>query len=260
MTSQVDICNRALFAIASRSSISSINPSDGSTEANACALLFQPTYEMLARAAYWNVFRKQATLSLIQAASGTPENPSGTSLPAPATPWLYAYAYPPDSLMVRYLLPPYTVTGSGVSPFAGIGWAQATSMTPNTPFAVAYATDSSGDPLRVILTNLSQAQAVYTVNLPLPDYWDATFQEAMVAALGAKLVPGLTGNLAMMSGQIKIATALVMDARKSDGIEGLTVVDHIPDWITVRGYGGYFGNGQWGSNVYSPYGSLDWGG
>lgn len=215
---------------------------------------------MLGRSAYWNCLRKQVTLTLLKAADGTPENQNGTTLPLPASPWLYAYAYPADCLLLRYLLPPYTVTNTGISPLAGIGWAQSNTMTPNTPFAVAYDTDINGDPMRVVLTNLSQAQAVYTVDCEDPDQWDSSFQEALVAGLGAKLVMGLTGNMQVAAAQIRVATAIVMDARRSDGIEGLTVVDHIPDWITVRGYDGYWGQGQWGSNCWTPYGSLAWGG
>ena len=193
---------------------------------------------MLARAAFWNIFRKQATLSVLKAAQGTPENPNGTTLAIPPTPWLYEYAYPADCILARFLLP--TLTNTGVNSFFNASpglTAPITGPGPSTPFVVAYDTDASGNALRVILTNLDQAQIVYNVNLPNPDQWDAGFQEAMVSALGAKLVPALTGNIAMMQMQVAIATRIVAEARKSDGNEGLTVVDNIPDWIRVRGYG-----------------------
>ena len=256
MPSQVDITNRALAAISARATVSSIAPSDGSNEANNAALLFQPTYEMLGRAAFWNIFRKQASLSLVKAAQGTPENPGGTILPLPPSPWLYCYAYPPDCLMVRFLLPTLNSLATG-APFPTLGLAPvAIGGAPATAFVIAYDTDASGNPIRVILTNLDQAQAVYTVNLPNPDQWDSGFQEAMVAALGAKLVPALTGNLAMMQLQVGIATRIVGDARKSDGNEGMTVVDPIPDWIRTRGY--RWLSGWPGACCIAPYGSLYW--
>ncbi len=104
MTSQIDLCNRALTAMGSRgATISSFT--EGTQEANVCSILFTPTFEALARAAPWNIFRKQAYLSLYKAASGTPENQNGTTLPTPPSPWLYSYLYPSDCLDVRYLLP-----------------------------------------------------------------------------------------------------------------------------------------------------------
>jgi len=110
MTSQVDLCNRALLSIGARAQISSISPSDGSTEADACAVLYTPVFESLGRAAKWNCLRQQKTLTLIQAAVGTPENPSGGDglgsfaigssaigpYPVPAIPWLYGYQQPTD--------------------------------------------------------------------------------------------------------------------------------------------------------------------
>ena len=159
--------------------------------------------------------------------------------------------------MVRYLLPTFTnSTGTG-SPFPTLGLAPAfAGDRPTLPFVVNYDTDANGNPILTILTNLDQAQAVYTVNQNNPQNWDSGFQEAMVAALGAKLVPALTGNLAMMQLQIGIATRVVMEARGRDGNEGLTIVDHIPDWIRVRGYGWL---SQWpGACCIAPYGGLYW--
>lgn len=256
MPRQVDITNRALAAISARSTVSSIAPPDGSNEANNAALLFQPTFEMLGRAAFWNIFRKQAALTVLKAAAGTPENPGGATLPIPPSPWLYAYAYPTDCLMARFLLPSLGNPAIGGAPLSGLGWAPTTGTVPTSPFVVAADTDTLGNPIRTILTNLDRAQMVYTVNLPDPDQWDSGFQEAMVAALGAKLVPALTGNLTMMQLQIGIATRIVGEARKSDGNEGLTIVDPIPDWIRIRGTGWL---SQWpGAACVAPFGGLYW--
>src|SRR4051812_47474771 len=115
MASQIDICNRALLSIGARAQVSSISPSDGSTAADACAVLFTPTFEALGRTANWNCLRKQATLSLLAAAAGTPENPDGTVLGTPSQPWLYEYGYPSDCLRVRQLVPTWpSATGASV--------------------------------------------------------------------------------------------------------------------------------------------------
>lgn len=255
MASQIDICNRALLSIGARAQVSSISPSDGSTEANACAILFAPTFEALARAAYWNCLRQQAALSVLAAATGTPENPGGTTLPQPPTPWLYSYADPSDSLNLRFIVPSLPSTGTGGAPLTTLNNAAGIAM-PNggqIPFAVAYATDSGGNPIRVVLTNQEQAQAVYTVNQPNPVIWDSLFQEAMVASLAAYLVPALTGNVQLMQLQVARAQALIARARAADGDEGVTVMDHLPDWMRARN-GGVL---EYWSQVWTQTGYID---
>ena len=236
MATQVDIVNRALLSIGARAQVSSINPSDGSTEADACAILFTPTFEMLARAAHWNCFRKQADLSLIKAAEGTPENPTGTTLPLAPFPWLYAYEYPFDCLKMRSIVASLPST-SGSVPLTGLN-NQASTYLPKgsaIPFVVSYDTDLAGNPVTHILTNQSQAQAVYTVNQPNPAIWDSLFQGAMVESLAAYLVPALSLNMELLKVKVATSERLVAQARVSDGNEGVTVIDHTPDWIVARG-------------------------
>ena len=250
----VNICNLALLSVASRSQISSLN--DGSAEADACATLFNFVYTQLARTARWNCLQKQATLSMLAAAQGTPENPTGTSTPLPPTPWLYTYAYPSDCLAMRYIVPSYpstTVVGSG-SPTTFSN--QAPTWLPTSgsqiPFQVAYSTDTTGNPIQVIYTNQDIAQAVYTVNQPNPSVWDSLFTSAMVASLAAYLVPAINLNMALMQQSAAAAERLIMQARVADGNEGVTVVDHVPDWIRVRGY---IAN-QWGINQFNQCGAF----
>ena len=107
----IDLCNRSLLSIGARAQIQSLN--EGSTESNAANVLITPVFESLARAAKWNCLRKQAALSLIAAAPGTPENPQGTTTPYPPNPWRYSYLVPIDSLFIRQLLPPPAIFRAG---------------------------------------------------------------------------------------------------------------------------------------------------
>src|SRR3569832_1216273 len=114
--SPVGISFKALPRIGQRKQINSHDGSDASEEAQACATLYQPTYEMLARTARWNCFRKQAVLTMIAAAQGTPENPNGTSLPLPPMPFLYSYLLPADCLAMRYIVPSLPSGAGSVPP------------------------------------------------------------------------------------------------------------------------------------------------
>lgn len=246
--STISICNRALLAIGSQSQISSFN--EGSAAADAAATLFTPTCEAFARTAPWNCLRKQDSLTLLAAAEGTPENPTGDDYPEPPTPWLYQYAVPSDCLQVRFIAPSLPASIAG-TPLFSVNTGAPTWL-PNQgqiPFVVAYATDSVNQPLNVILTNQSQAQAVYTVNQPNPQVWDSLFQAGMVASLAAWFVPALSLHMPLMDRQIKLAEDIIELARTRDGNEGVTSMDHVPDFIRARqgasgwarnyGYGGY---------------------
>lgn len=252
MASQIDIANRALLSIGARTQISSISPSDGSAASDAVTVLFTPTFEALARSARWNCLRKQAPLSLLAAAQGTPENPLGTSLPLPPTPWLYQYAMPSDSLAARFLVPSLP-SAVGQTPAETTYSNSAATWLPGQgqiPFVVAYDTDASGNPIEILLCNQDQAQLVYTVNQPNPTIWDSQFQAAMVASLAAYLVPALALNLPLMQASIATANRVIQQARIADGNEGVTVMDHLPDWMRARrGEAGY--GSDWAG--FSPF-------
>lgn len=255
MATQLDIANRALLSVGARAQVSSINPSDGSDEANAISILWTPTFEALARTAHWNVLRNQVTLSLVAAAQGTPENPSGTVYPLPPTPWLYAYMLPSNCLDMQFIVPSLPANQGGAPSATTINNAAGTWIPTGgqIPFVVSYAPDNNGSPITVILTNQSQAQAVYTVNQPNPATWDSLFQAAMVASLGAFLVPALSLSMPLMQLSIKTAEAAIAQARVADGNEGVTVMDHDPDWMRARAGAQGFGLGPYGFTNYGGY-------
>jgi hypothetical protein len=237
MTAPVDIVNQALQGIGSQAFISTF--ADGSVESNLAALLYEPTLNQLLRAAHWNFARKQRALTLLRAAIGTPENPSG-ALQTPPQPWLYEYAYPSDCLKVRFL--PALFPPSPVNPPLTTA---PQVMIPNTPmanygtaFVVGQDSDLFDNPARVILTNLCQAQAVYTALVDNPDLWDSSFEQAMVYTLGAKFVNGIARNKALFDDMAQMAMNIVNQARVTDGNEGVTTSDHLPDWMQVRAQSG----------------------
>ena len=249
MTADVDIANRALQAMGTRSTISSLG--DGSAEADAVNLIYAATRDELFRAAHWNFTRKTATLTLLKSAPGTPEN-AGTqsatqwnpSFPAP--PWLFEYGYPSDCLKLRFIVPQ-------ISTSLGIAGAPLTSAAqsgivpywngPPVRFIAASDQDSNGNTINVILTNQDQAIAVYTARIADPDLWDPQFQAALVAALAAKLTVPLSGDKTLQKLNLDLLQGTLAAARVSDGNEGITVDTSLPDWMRVRGAGRDWGLG-----------------
>lgn len=259
MTSPVDVCNIALAEIGSKAEVSQVSPPDGSQASIICARLYQPKIDALSRAAHWNCLRAQKSLDLVMARQGTPENPSGTTLPAPPWPWLYAYAYPTDCLLARFILPmPPQSSPSGVPIFNIANIFYFGSGTPDAgyKFAVATALDQNGNRIRVILTDLEYAQLVYTCRVTDCDLWDPHYLAAATSTLGAWLVNPLNMNLALAKTQYAVASSIVNEARVSDGNEGFTSSEHMPDWMAVRGAGASsFGGGNF-EGCFQGWGSL----
>jgi hypothetical protein len=231
-----------LAAIGSQSSISSIGPPDTSTESVYAALLYQPKIDALHRAAHWNCTRFQETLTLLKAMTGTPDNPDG-SLSNPPIPWLYEYAYPVDCLKARFIVPVVQQSGVGVPLTTGqtaqpIFWGGAA-----VKFVVATDTNEEGRLVRVILTNMRQAQLVYTKRITDPNMWDPHFLDAATATLAANFVNPLSRNRALLADQVAMAREIIQQARISDSNEGLVSQDTLPDFIAVRANGSAWNTG-----------------
>ena len=250
MVAVVDIVNQAASQMGSRAQCSSVSPSDGSPLGDAASLLYTARIQALLRAAHWNIARWQAPLTILKAAAGTPPNVNGTTLPLPPLGFLYEYAYPSDCLAGRFVIPtplpqpavspPLTTGPIQVMPFA--------KLSVSVPFVVALDANTQVPPARtrVILTNAFTAQLVYTVDISnQPDLWDPSFTDAAVAYLSAWLVNPLNMKSSLIQERSAIVKELVMAARLSDGNEGVTPNDHVPDWIQSR-----FRTGGFNSSAY----------
>jgi hypothetical protein len=128
----------------------------------------------------------------------------------------------------RYITPPSNPVSQASTTGGGIGF-EAT---------LTYALSTVQ---QVILTQQEFALLNYTFTNPPESIWDAMFEDTMVSALAARLAQALTGDKALARDKITIANANIQNARGVDGNEGLTINDHIPDWIRVRGVGGALG-------------------
>ncbi len=109
-------------------------------------------------------------------------------------------------------------------------------------------------PQRVILCNQSQAILCYNTQIADPNVMDPLFQDAWVHILAARLAFQLSGDKALANILVQASNAMIMEARKADGNEGITVNDVTPDFLRTRG-----GYGVGPNFEYSPNLSFDWG-
>lgn len=244
MTTDVEICNRALGAMGAKNRIQSVL-NDPSAEGRACATYYAPTLRELLRAAHWDFARDAAYLSLLKALPGTPENQTSgnaTWLPSyPQPPWLYSYAYPSVAVAVRYIVPQLYVgdnlqNGIPIFPVQGAP-SSVTSWTIRPQrFKVSTDTDPNNNRVKAVLSDQSQAIAIFTRFIDNPDLWDPSFEAALVDLLAYRLVLPLAGDKNLRRDLAASARQTIMEARARDGNEGITYDDNVPDWIRAHGW------------------------
>jgi len=113
---------------------------------------------------------------------------------------------------------------------------------------------------KVILTNTIQALGCYTARIVDPNIWPAEFYNAFATALAAFIAFPISGKLDLKTNLLQEANGMIIEARRTDGNEGITNQDVVPDWIRVRGlqYQDWWGSGGvgWDQGAYTPYPPL----
>jgi len=221
LASDVDIANCALSAIGTRSSIASLT--EGSTESDVIGQHYAAARDAILTGVHWNFARKQQLMALVLDAT------QGQATPVP---WNYEYAYPPDCLQGRYILPQLAASSGGVP---GASPLMAVSSGP-VYFVVSSDVDTQGNDQQVILSNQPQAILVYTKRITNAGLFSSDFVTAFYYYLASRICNQLTGDKGLAKQMFDVADRATKDARVSNGNEGLTVIDSVPDWIRVRGY------------------------
>lgn len=264
-----DVANQALDAIGAEFQIGDLE--DGTREANVLNRAYRQCLMQLLRAAHWDFARKQAPLTLLADASGQTQG-VGNLVPVP---WIYEYSYPTDCLKARFIpwnqaaqnpaVPPGNITPvNPASPVvSGLGQPPLTGQR-IVPARFTIATDYNYPPLggqlmwevqgvspegrTVVLTNVQNANLVYTALMRYPSVWDPNFRAAFVAYLASEIVlPVLKDKklgMTLRKEQIAIAREKIAQARITDGNEGWYNSDLRVNWMSFRNTGGY--NTWWG--------------
>jgi hypothetical protein len=257
-----DIANRALDALAyDGGAIGDLE--EGTTAAKVCLRSYGECLRQLLQAAHWDFARQQSPMTLLADATGQTPNVATNVI----QPWIYEYAYPINCMKARFVpwtLPinpgspvgnisqPITpIPGTTTVPFPG-GRLRPTRFLvatdpnyPSRPGQIFWETQgSSPQGSTVILSNVQNAQLVYTALMLYPSVWSPLFRAAMVAYLASEVALPLTKDrklgIAMRDGQIKIAKDKIEQARISDGNEGWASSDIPVDWMQARRTGGGF--------------------
>ncbi len=211
-TTNVDIVNRALQLVGTRTTVASL--AENSNEAIQANLVYQTVFNWCHSALNWNFARKVAVLTQTKVVVPTP--PWTTTLPAP--PWKYECTLPADWLVARYVF--NNSIDSSSSYFLG------------EPKRFVIAFDSTTE---VLLTNESPANLVYTGYVTDPTLWPSYFERFTVAALAKELCLALTGDKQLFVLLAEMMVEYFTTAQAINQSEGLILDDKTPEWITAVG-------------------------
>lgn len=215
MASVIDICNLALSRLGDDASITSIDPADGSPQADHCARFYPMARDSLLESHPWSFATRRATLSLLTSETDA---------------WQYAYAWPTNCLKLwavqHYQSPDYTLVATDDDQAIAIGYAP-------QPFSVEALTSG----VRAILTDQGEAAGRYTVKVTDPTVFSQQFTDALVWKLAAMIAGPLIKGDSGMAMAVKceqMAETMRMRAMAADGGQRSGKPTHSVAWLAVR--------------------------
>jgi hypothetical protein len=199
----VDICNLALALLGDEASLSSIDPPEGSAQADHCARFYPMALDTMLDSHYWSFCTSRATLNLLTI--------------TPAFGWTYAYAEPTNSINI-------------------IGLFNAGSVDDQNP--QQFEIEALADGTTVIYANIQNPIARYTLRVVDPAKFQPLFVDALVDKLASLLAgPILKGDTGakMAITYRRMFTESLAQAKASDAAQRKVTLRHNPDFLAARG-------------------------
>ena len=197
MSSQVEICNRALNLLATKT-ITAL--SDNTQEAIRCNLIYNTARDGVLRDHPWGFARASGTLAIL-----SDETVNG---------WDYLYVYPTKCLKILNLF-----EDSDNRNADGIEWKEY--MSPTTK-------------QRSIATDISPAYVEYIYQVTDTTQYDQKFVEALSFKLASELAKPLTGNMDAGIKFMQMYSAIISDAKKHDSEESNFKESRDSSYLTAR--------------------------
>lgn len=226
MASDVDICNEALSHLGDSATVSSINPPEGSAQAEHCARFYPTALASLLELHQWGFANRRAVLAEVA-------NPSTT--------WAYAYSQPSDVVSLLSILASDAADDySAPNRDSAQEFSTPYTLSPNiggnyTPQNYSTEIDSSGG--LIILTNQVNAVLRYTAMVADPTKFSPTFREALAWMLASKLAgPVLKGDAGRKAALecMKAAMNWVGIAKDADASSRKVMPAHHVPWMNAR--------------------------
>lgn len=201
MASAVDICNLALAHLGDEATVSSIDPAEGSAQAEHCERWYPIARDTLLEMHDWRFATRRVLLA---------------ALSANAFEWSFAYALPSNMVRALKVLPAASSAQNDTEDFDQM---------------------VSEEDAQIILTNCEDASLVYTVRVTDTTRFTPLFVESLAWLLASYLAgPVLKGDAGQKMAQTALANfgAFYARATASDANQRQVKATHTPDWIVNR--------------------------
>lgn len=226
MASEVDICNLALGLLGDTATVSSINPAEGSAQAQHCARFYPIARNTLLEMATWSFATKRVALAQV-------DNPSST--------WQFAYAMPSQVINVISVLP-VDATDDYSATFVPSSVLQCPQRFRNVEMDAEYTPqpytiEIDGDGKQIILTNVEDATLRYTILVKDSSQFSPLFVTALSWLLASMLAgPLLKGDAGAAESKRCLAMfqAFEAQAEASDANQRRVTPQQVVPWIGGR--------------------------
>lgn len=201
MASDVDICNLALARLGDSATVASIDPPEGSAQAEHCARFYPIARDTLLEAHPWRFATRRAQLA---------------QLDAPTWTWDYAYAEPADALKLLSVLPASAANDTDTEEFES---------------------ETTADGTPIILTNLEDASLRYVARVTDTTVFSPMFIDTLGWMLASYLAgPLIKGDTGAAAGKSCLQNAFVAlrQAQVSDANQRKVRPEKTPSWIAGR--------------------------
>ncbi len=201
MASEVDICNLALARLGDNATVASIDPPEGSAQAEHCTRFYPVARDSLLEMHAWKFATRRVLLAQLTTDTWN---------------WSFAYAEPTDALKLLAVLP-----------------ASASSDADTQDYEAE--TDGSGAP--IILTNQEGASLRYIAHVTDTTVFSPLFVDALAWLLASYLAgPVLKGDAgaAMAKACLQSFMLALSNAKVSDANQRKVRPEHNPAWIAGR--------------------------
>lgn len=225
MASEVDICNLALSHIGDTATVASINPPEGSAQAEHCARFYSFARDALFEMHDWNFCITRTPLNLL--ASAVP-------------PWTYVYGVPNllvTAIAVQSADAPDDFCEPGDISDAGVSFVPTPIQTFGDYTPQPYLLETLDDGTAVILTNVENAVLRYTRKITDASKFSALFVMALSWYLASLLAgPIIKGDEGAAESKrcLKEMEGCLVNATEADTGQRHVHVQHYVPWLVGR--------------------------
>ena len=201
MSSVIDICNLALSHLGDTATVASIDPPEGSAQAEHCSRFYPVARDAMLELFNWKFATRRATLALLTADSWD---------------WNYAYGKPADALKILAVLPANASSDDESAEF---------DIESDTSGTTVILTDEEGASLKYI--------ALVTDTIVFPPLFVMALSWQLASLLAGPILKG-DAEAAEAKRYAGLAQAYLAQAAQSDANQRKVRPVHTPDWMAAR--------------------------